>query len=36
MERMLAERFDIHHTTLQVVECADPDALIQLEGRTQT
>ena len=27
------ERFDIHHTTLQVVECADPDELIQLERR---
>ena len=33
MERMLAERFDIHHTTLQVVECADPEELIQLERR---
>ena len=31
MERMLAERFDIHHTTLQVVECADPEELIQLQ-----
>jgi cobalt-zinc-cadmium efflux system protein len=31
MERMLEERFDIHHTTLQVVECADPEELIQLE-----
>jgi len=34
MEQMLEERFDIHHTTLQVVECADPDALIQLERRS--
>jgi cobalt-zinc-cadmium efflux system protein len=33
MERMLEERFDINHTTLQVVECADPDELIQLERR---
>lgn len=33
MERMLEDRFDIHHTTLQVVECADPEALIQLERR---
>jgi cobalt-zinc-cadmium efflux system protein len=33
MERMLDERFDIHHTTLQVVECADPEELIQLERR---
>ena len=33
MEQMLAERFAIHHTTLQVVECADPEALIQLERR---
>jgi cobalt-zinc-cadmium efflux system protein len=32
-ERMLAERFDIHHTTLQVVECADPEELIQLQRR---
>jgi len=31
MERMLGERFDIHHTTLQVVECADPEELIQLQ-----
>jgi cobalt-zinc-cadmium efflux system protein len=35
MEQMLAERFDIHHTTLQVVECADPDELIQLQRRSQ-
>jgi cobalt-zinc-cadmium efflux system protein len=34
MESMLQERFDIHHTTLQVVECADPEALIQLERRS--
>jgi cobalt-zinc-cadmium efflux system protein len=34
MERMLEERFDVHHTTLQVVECADPDELIQLERRS--
>jgi len=34
MERMLAERFDIQHTTLQVVECADPEELIQLERRS--
>ena len=33
MERMLAERFDIQHTTLQVVECADPEELIQLQRR---
>jgi cobalt-zinc-cadmium efflux system protein len=33
IEAMLAERFDVHHTTLQVVECADSDELIQLEGR---
>ena len=34
MERMLAERFGIQHTTLQVVECADPeDQLIQLQRR---
>ena len=33
MERMLDDRFDIHHTTLQVVECADPEELIQLERR---
>ena len=33
MERMLGERFDIHHTTLQVVECADSEELIQLERR---
>ena len=33
MERMLAHRFDIHHTTLQVVECADPEELIQVERR---
>jgi cobalt-zinc-cadmium efflux system protein len=33
MERMLAERFGIQHTTLQVVECADPEELIQLERR---
>ncbi|MGH2979438.1 MAG: cation diffusion facilitator family transporter [Solirubrobacterales bacterium] len=33
MQRMLEERFDIHHTTLQVVECADPEELIQLERR---
>lgn len=33
MERMLAERFDIQHTTLQVVECADPEQLIQLQRR---
>jgi cobalt-zinc-cadmium efflux system protein len=36
MERMLEERFDIHHTTLQVVECADPDELIQLERRADS
>jgi cobalt-zinc-cadmium efflux system protein len=35
MERMLAERFDIQHTTLQVVECADPEQLIQLERRSR-
>jgi cobalt-zinc-cadmium efflux system protein len=34
MEHMLEDRFDIHHTTLQVVECADPEALIQLERRS--
>jgi cobalt-zinc-cadmium efflux system protein len=34
MERMLAERFDIQHTTLQVVECADPEQLIQLQRRS--
>jgi cobalt-zinc-cadmium efflux system protein len=34
MERMLAERFDIQHTTLQVVECADPEELIQLQRRS--
>lgn len=33
IEQVLAERFEIHHTTLQVVECADPEALIQLERR---
>jgi cobalt-zinc-cadmium efflux system protein len=33
VERMLRERFGIHHTTLQVVECADPEELIQLEQR---
>ena len=33
IERMLEERFDIHHTTLQVVECADPEELIQLQRR---
>jgi cobalt-zinc-cadmium efflux system protein len=33
MEQMLAERFSIHHTTLQVLECADPEELIQLERR---
>jgi cobalt-zinc-cadmium efflux system protein len=33
IEHMLGERFDIHHTTLQVVECADPEELIQLERR---
>ena len=33
MEQMLEERFRIHHTTLQVVECADPEELIQLEAR---
>jgi len=36
MERMLEERFKIHHTTLQVVECADPEDLIQLERRATT
>jgi cobalt-zinc-cadmium efflux system protein len=36
MERMLEERFEIHHTTLQVVECADPEELIQLERRATT
>ena len=36
MERMLEDRFDIHHTTLQVVECADPEALIQLERRSSS
>jgi cobalt-zinc-cadmium efflux system protein len=30
---MLDERFGIHHTTLQMVECADPEDLIQLERR---
>ena len=34
MERMLADRFDIQHTTLQVVECADPEQLIQLQRRS--
>jgi cobalt-zinc-cadmium efflux system protein len=34
MERMLESRFDIHHTTLQVVECADPEELIQLRRRS--
>ena len=34
MERMLAERFGIQHTTLQVVECADPEELIQLQRRS--
>jgi hypothetical protein len=33
MERTLEDRFDIQHTTLQVVECADPEELIQLERR---
>jgi cobalt-zinc-cadmium efflux system protein len=33
MERMLHDRFEIHHTTLQVVECADPEELIQLQRR---
>ena len=33
MEQMLAERFSIHHTTLQVLECADPEELIRLERR---
>jgi cobalt-zinc-cadmium efflux system protein len=33
MERMLQERFDIRHTTLQVVECPDPEELIQLQRR---
>lgn len=33
MEQMLAERFGIHHTTLQVLECASPEELIQLERR---
>ena len=32
-EQMLEERFGIRHTTLQVLECADPDGLIQLERR---
>jgi cobalt-zinc-cadmium efflux system protein len=31
MERMLDERFGIHHTTLQVVDGTDPDELIQLQ-----
>ena len=34
IERMLEDRFDIHHTTLQVVECAEPEELIQLERRS--
>jgi cobalt-zinc-cadmium efflux system protein len=34
MERTLEDRFDIQHTTLQVVECADPEELIQLERRS--
>ena len=33
MAEMLEERFEIHHTTLQVLECADPEELIQLERR---
>jgi cobalt-zinc-cadmium efflux system protein len=33
LDRMLDERFDVHHTTLQVVECAGPEELIQLEAR---
>ena len=32
-EQMLEERFGIHHTTLQVLECVDPEGLIQLERR---
>jgi len=35
MQRTLEERFGIHHTTLQVVECADPEELIQLEQEKQ-
>jgi cobalt-zinc-cadmium efflux system protein len=33
IEQMLEERFGIRHTTLQVLECADPEELIQLERR---
>jgi cobalt-zinc-cadmium efflux system protein len=33
VDRMLAERFSIEHTTLQVVEWAAPEELIQLDPR---
>jgi cobalt-zinc-cadmium efflux system protein len=32
LEQLLDERFDIHHTTLQVVRALDTEELIQVEG----
>jgi cobalt-zinc-cadmium efflux system protein len=31
IEQLLHDRFDIHHTTLQVVECTEGEGLIQVE-----
>jgi cobalt-zinc-cadmium efflux system protein len=33
IERLLDEQFGIHHTTLQIVEAAEGERLIQVEGR---
>jgi cobalt-zinc-cadmium efflux system protein len=33
LERLLDERFEIHHTTLQVVRAAETGDLLQVEGR---